>query len=547
MNRSHVTKTCVALIGHLCFISLSTATPPLPENASVQQTIDHFIELRLTEAGISPVEAASEQSLLRRTTLDLAGRIPTWAEQQWYAGLPMDTRRSQLVDRLMTLPDFDLQQQDTLAAMLLPGDPWNSEFRSYLLWAIQQRRPWDRMFRDMIEAKDDDSALKGAAQFLKSRISEVDDLTNDTSVLFFGVNVSCAKCHDHPLVTDWKQDHFYGMQSFFSRTYKTKKNLIAEKPYGEVKFKTTTGEERIAALTFLTNVVVEDRTPEYTDEQRKEFDTRIKQLQQDDKAQELLVPEFSSREALIDAALRPAEESYIARNIVNRIWARMLGTGLVDPLDQMHSGNPPSHPDLLHWLAADLIRHEYDLRRLIQGIALSATYGRSSEWASGDQPPDRYRFAMAETRPLSPRQLVTSLLISARKPDEWAAMESAEEWTKQREELDRQADGWVREFEQPGDGFQVAVDEALFFSNNSRVDTDLLNDAANRLVGHLMTIKDPTERTRILWNTVLCRDPDAEELRASRECYLRSENDLNQNVRILVWALFAGPEFRFNH
>ncbi len=80
------------------------------------------------------------------------------------------------------------------------------------------------MFRDMLVGDENDEQQRAALTFVKARATSVDDLTNDTASLFFGVNVSCAKCHDHPLASDWQQDHFYGMSSFFSRTYLTKKS-----------------------------------------------------------------------------------------------------------------------------------------------------------------------------------------------------------------------------------------------------------------------------------------------------------------------------------
>ena len=104
------------------------------------------------------------------------------------------------------------------------------------------------MFRDMLLAKPAEGPLQGATQFLRTRIREVDDSDQRHRHPVLGINVSCAKCHDHPLVDDWKQDHFYGMQAFFSRTYQTKKNVVAEKFFDEVKFKTTEGEDKTAIL-----------------------------------------------------------------------------------------------------------------------------------------------------------------------------------------------------------------------------------------------------------------------------------------------------------
>ena len=77
-------------------------------------------------------------------------------------------------------------------------------------------------------------ATKGTSSFLKVRVSDIDKLTSEVSSLFFGVNVSCAQCHDHPLVHDWKQDHFYGMKSFFSRTYEVNVKNILRNPQTDV-------------------------------------------------------------------------------------------------------------------------------------------------------------------------------------------------------------------------------------------------------------------------------------------------------------------------
>ena len=74
--------------------------------------------------------------------------------------------------------------------------------------------------------------------------------------------------------------------------------------------------------------------------------------------------------------------------MVNRTWERLLGYGLVTPLDQMHSENPASHPELLELLSQDFIAQGYDLKRLIRTIVLTRTYARSSHWLnSGDPPP----------------------------------------------------------------------------------------------------------------------------------------------------------------
>ena len=123
-------------------------------------------------------------------------------------------------------------------------------------------------------------------------------------------------------------------------------------------------------------------------------------------------PAFSYREQLTEVALRPAERDRLARAIVNRLWYRFHGHGLVMRLDQMHAKNPPNHPELLDWLTRDLIAHNYDLRRLVRGLVASQTYSRASRWDRGEAPsPDL--FAVANLRPLTPMQFGLSALLAS--------------------------------------------------------------------------------------------------------------------------------------
>ena len=96
------------------------------------------------------------------------------------------------------------------------------------------------MFRELLMGDPADQREHGVNQFVRARVKDLDKLTNQASVLFFGVNISCAKCHDHPLVPDWTQHHFFGMKSFFSRTFDNG-GFVTERDYGLVKFKTTDG------------------------------------------------------------------------------------------------------------------------------------------------------------------------------------------------------------------------------------------------------------------------------------------------------------------
>ena len=535
---------CLSAVSPLAADELLSPDRPMPE------VIDHYVGAKLAADGVTPALAVGDEALVRRTTLDLAGRIPFVAEVRAYVESTDPAKRADLVDRLLAGPDFELHQRNELESMLVPdtadGRGGGDEFRDYLTAAARENRPWDRMFREMMLGDGEGESAKGAAGFLAKRAKSLDDMTNDVSRTFFGVSVNCAQCHDHPLVDDWKQDHYFGFQSFFARTYLTKRKTLAERSTGEVKFKTTGGEEKRAAFLFLTGAAVEEPAVERTKEELKAEEDEVKRQMKED-VPPPAPPAFSPRAEFVELALKPENRHFFSRSIVNRVWARLMGRGLIDPLDQAHSANPPSHPELLDWLARDAESYGYDLRRLIRGIVLSDAYARESRWTGGGDAPYEDKYASFHPRALTPKQYGLSLVVASKDPEEFAKPRLPEEWRKRREELEREADGYAREFEFPAAGFQVSIDEALLFSNGDRVQNDLLRDAGDRLVGHLKALPDRGAQVTAAFRAVLSRDPDADE-RAAFEGYLATrEGRPVPALQQATWALMTCPELRFNH
>lgn len=515
----------------------------LPAETPPQQAIDHYVDAKLQAAGVSAAPQADDANLLRRTMLDLVGRIPTPAEARAYLAAQESDKRVLLVDRLMASPAFVRQQTAEFDALLMHGTRQN--VREYLSKAFREGRPWDRMFRDMVAGEADDPQQKGAIRFVAARASDQDKLTNDTSVLFLGVNVSCAKCHDHPLVADWTQDHYYGMFSFFSRTFDVGE-FLGEREYGNVNFKTVGGETKDAQLMFLSGTVIDEPpSQEPDDDAKKEERKRLDELKK--KKEPPPLPAYSRRAQLVEAALQDDQQEFFARAIVNHVWNRLVGRGLVHPTDQMHSANAASHPELLAWLARDMKTHGYDLRRLIRGIVLSQAYGRASRWESAEKRPADDLFAVAQLRPLKPWQYGTSLLIASSNPDSFPADFASEEFDQRMEGVEGAGRGLGDAFELPTADFQVGVDEALLFSNGERIAKDLLRDGNDRLAGRLAECKDHREAAELAVWSAFSRPPSDEELTALTEYLAKREDRLPEARRQMIWALLSSGEFRFNY
>lgn len=508
----------------------------------IEAAIDRHVDAKLKADAVVPAPQADDYTLVRRLTLDLVGRIPTTQEADAYVQSKEADKRAKLVDRLMASPAFARYQASLFEVMLNDGKSAGG-LREYLTKSIAANKPWDAMFRDLMLPDDTDANKKGASEYLKPKLSDADKLTSDVSVAFFGVNVSCAQCHDHPNVKDWTQDHFYGMKSFLARTYDAGNGMIAERPSGLVKFKPTKGAERQAKLMFLTGATVNsDTVRELSKDEQKKQKEMEEQAKKDKKAPPL--PEFSARAELVKVALQPKEAEFFAKNIVNRMVHRLLGVGLVTPLDQMHSANRPSHPELLNELAADTTAHKYDLRRLVRGIVMSQTYSRGSKYGS-ESHPDSSTFAVAQLKPLTPLQLATSLKIASTDPKAFDG--KAEEVEKKLEQLESAARGFASSIAQPTDNFQIGVSEALLFSNSDRVLKEFLTDGGGTLLGRVKAEKDAAVAHQLLVRTALSRPATAAELKAFDDYAARRTDRPAEAQKQMLWALMTSPEFRFNH
>jgi Protein of unknown function (DUF1553) len=344
-------------------------------------------------------------------------------------------------------------------------------------------------------------------------------------------------------VKDWKQDHFYGMKAFLGRTFDNG-GFLAERETGSIKFKTTAGVERTAPMMFLTEKRIEEADREFTPAEKKAEKERL------DKAKKEKAPpppaSRSARAKLVEVALQPGESTFFARSIVNRVWHRYMGRGLVMPLDQMHAANPPSHPELLEWLARDMAEHGYELRRLTRGMVRSQVYARSSRWEGGEVPAAS-QFAVAALRPLRPSQLANALRVATTDPSRFSADQAPDACEKRLAALDDSARGLASLLGPPGGDAQIGVSEALLFSNNKRIAHDLLSDGGDGIVGTLKKIDDPGQLIAVAIHNVLSRAPESDEMRVLRD-YLAERSDRRDDaIRQLVWALLTCSEFRFNH
>ncbi|MCG8650662.1 MAG: DUF1549 domain-containing protein, partial [Pirellulales bacterium] len=323
-------------------------------------------------------DLCGDGEFLRRVYLDLVGRIPTGQQARRFIEDPAPDKRAQVVDQLLAHPDhpkhmahvFDVMLMERRADKHVKKDAWNS----YLLTSFQQNKPFDQLAREILAADGVDEKQRAPAKFFLEREVEPNLMTREVGRMFFGMDLQCAQCHDHPLIDDYYQADYYGLFAFVNRSYlfqpdNKKPAVLAEKAEGDAKYKSVFTDEEGSTLPRLPGgVEIDEPTFAKDDAYQVKPDPKKKDVRP--------IPKHSRRHEL---AMRATDGSNRAfnRNIANRLWAHMMGQGLVQPVDQHHSDNPPVQPELLEMLATELAKTKFDVRAMLRQFALSRTYQRS--------------------------------------------------------------------------------------------------------------------------------------------------------------------------
>jgi hypothetical protein len=367
--------------------------------------------------------------------------------------------------------------------------------------------------------------------------------------------MECAQCHDHPSIKDYKQADFYGLVAFMNRSYlhqdaKTKKSFFTEKGIAEeLTFSSVfTGESGTA-------------TPHLPGIQAIEVPKFEKGMELAEEASEGKppLPKFPLRPKLAEG-LTSAENAAFRQNAANRLWAMMMGRGLVHPMDMHHSANPPSHPELLALLGDQFAAMKYDIKSFLRELALSETYQRSSQLPEGTEDLPVASFAVANSKSLSPEQLVFSVLRTTGHLERVLAQPpTPDETNKYRPDKGKpipseNLDNVLKLFQsvyaaQPGeteDEFMPSLASALFVSNEELL-LKWLTPESGTLLERLLKLPQPEAVADELYMTILTRNPTDEE-RTSVSEYLQACPDGREvAIREMAWALLACAEFRLNH
>jgi mono/diheme cytochrome c family protein len=494
--------------------------------ASPIDALDAMVAEGWEQRGVTPAPAADDRTWCRRVYLDLAGRIPTSEELNAFLYSQGVWKRRDLVDNLLSSEAFAVRMREVWDAYLMGrGKRRNHEERrrengwwEFLEHAFRDNRPWNETVRDMLLARPQLPEARGATWFLYERRDSHQEIAEAVAPLVYGTRVDCAQCHDHPLAREIKQAHYWGLVAVFNRSKNVSDRDVEESAVGGfINFTNLEKESQPAKMALLTGQTVDEPWPVEGEKQEDSDDNYV------DPRAKVKVPKFSRRAAFAEL-VTTQDNPLLARALVNRMWATLLGRGIAHPADEMNDRNAPSHPELLAWLAQDFAAHGYDVRRVVRGIVLSRVYGLSAQTGNA-VPPEA--FARALERPLMAEQIARSWRVSAGLSPEDDAL--------RRVVIEAMPDVLPRDY-------NATFQQAQFLAGSPEL-ASLLKPAPGSTVERLAAVADPASGVREAFLAAFGRWPDAEE-RAQAVAFLEAHSERPvESAGDLLWALMTSAEF----
>jgi len=502
--------------------------------------IDTAVNAKLESLKINPSDLCTDAEFIRRVSLDITGQPPTAEAVRAFLSDPAESRkkREALVDTLIGSSASSEFWANKFADLLqcnseILGKKGVWVFRNWIRDQFAANRPFDRFTRDLLLAKG--STFENPAGNYLRALRDSGKMTEDISQTFLGVRFNCNKCHDHPFER-WTQNQYYEFGAFFA----------------QVAFKRgTLGRDHIirSGETYAHEQVSEEIV--YPNDQGGEVRHPKNDAVVPPKVpygtSRAVVPGEDRREAFA-AWLTSPENPYFAKSTVNRFWSYFFGRGIIDPVDDIRAGNPPSNPALLEALTARFVADGHDVRKLMRHIVTSRTYQLSivpNRWNEDDQ----VNFSHALPRRLSAEQMLDSIAVATGRPLQFSNLPEGMRAAQL-------PDGLV-----PGNDFlslfgrpkrqsacecerssNVTLSHALNLINGKTLG-ECVSRPDNRFAKLVSEQTDDRKVIEEIYLSCLNRPPTDKELSGIR---LGQGAQRLEGAQDLAWALINSPAFLFN-
>jgi len=512
---------------------------PLAEDAFANlpqhNFIDQYLDTKLKNLAILPSNAAPEYAFLRRAYTDIIGRLPTPDEARDYLSATttqssespdaLIERRSQLVDQLLERPEYVDHWANQWADLLRPN-PYRVGIKAVLNydnWIRDQFREgvtYDEFVRRVITARG--STWQNGVTTLYRDRRDPEEITTMVSQLFLGIRLDCAKCHHHPF-EKWSQQDFYQLAGYFAQVGRKGTGLSPPISGGEeIVFFSGSGSVKHP----VTGETLQPK-PLFGDLGNVE-------------------PGQDPREALAQWVTSP-ENDYFAKVQTNRIWAALMGRGIVEPVDDLRSTNPPTHPELFDALAEHFKSTGYDVKALIRTIALSRAYAADST-PNDSNVSDRINYSRHYRHPLRAETLLDAIADLTETPSNFSGMpdgsRASQVWTHRVQSMFLDTFGRPDENQDPPCERmnESTVTQSLHLMNDRDIDSRIRSDKgrAARLAASDLSAGSVVEE---IYLAAFSRVPTQEESTYAATLINSAGAQRRGVIEDLLWAMINSPEF----
>jgi hypothetical protein len=518
------------------------ARPPR-DPAPIAAAIDAEVDRLLKEERIPASPRADDAEFLRRACLDITGRIPTRRRAAAFLDSKDPDKRAKLIDELLASPDYGRHFATLWRNRIVTDDGGVKKgrdiFSPWLADQLNANRGWNAIVADLLTAEGPISNNPQSAFLLANAENfqpQPNQVAGAVAQLFWGVQLRCAECHDHPFA-HWKQDDFWGTAAFFGRLrftgFKGGRTPALEESAEPIAGVGKKGSLAPALALRGTALVIPAGAGK--------------------RAGAVVKARFlGGAEPALDESkpLRPAfaawatngTNPYFARSAVNRLWAHLFGRGIVHPVDGFDDTNPPTHPELLRRLTQELVASDFDLKHLIRCITRSRAYGRTSRPVAGNER-DTTHFSHVAVKVLTPEVFFDALAVvtDVDKGDPWL---TAGKGGPGKGKPQSAREEFVRFFrarggEEPTE-YGQGIPQVLRLLNGP-----LLNGSPAVVARLVETGASRAEALDTLFLTALSRRPTAAEVKAL-SAYLARRKDAAEGYRGVLWVLLNSSEFALN-
>ncbi len=493
----------------------------------VVERINQRIRERWEQEKVVPAQRADDAEFLRRVYLDLAGQIPPVSDVRRFLDDTAPDKRAAVVQELLESPRYIVHFSNVWRSELLPevsADPQLQflmpSFEAWLKDQLIDNDSYADLARKLVTFKIEGVTAQNAFEaggtvspvaFYQAKEGKPENLASGTARVFLGVRIECAQCHDHPF-DSWKQEQFWSFAAFYAGVSRQQMGDVGG-PLSDAPSKRKLeipGKKKTVEARYLNGT-----EPAW---------------EKNDQSREKLASWLTAR-----------ENPYFAKAAVNRIWGRLFGVGIINPVDDFSDANPPSHPELLDELATAFVDSGYDLKFLLRVLTATEAYQLTSSVSDITQEPPQ-RFARMSLKGLSPEQLFDSMCeatghFERNRRDQAFAINDDRPRNEFLEAFNNETDPLT---ERPTTILQsLAMMNGRFLTETTNPEKGLLAAVIN-----FPDMKNE-ERIETLYLAALGRKPKATELpNLLAHCEGR---ELSVALGDIFWAILNSSEFLMNH